>query len=183
MLFCPECDSLLDINKQTSESTFNKNMDIKENETILKKMLNSEDITDKEVASVNIDIITETQTYLKLDKKTKQSINKKITDLINKLKKTHGFIYKCHKCGYTKPLVEQTLIMSKIGNDSKAPITPQKIINVMNDKILPHTRNYICKNPKCISNTDITKRDAVFFRLDNSLQTWYVCTACKTYWT
>ena len=58
-----------------------------------------------------------------------------------------------------------------------------KYKNMIHDKTLPHTRDYVCKNKDCSSHKDPSKRDAVWFRpIATSYSTYYGCTACATIW-
>jgi len=182
MLFCPQCDSILDINKQTY--VISENVTIN-NDDILKKLIDNEKLSIDEIKNINIDLITKSDFYINLDKKVKNELDKKLKTIISKKGTDEGVMYICKKCGYTKPLIGRTLILSKIGmaSSSRITITPQKIRNMLHDKTLPHTRRYICKNTDCISHTQHDKRDAVFFRFTNSLQVYYICCACQTYWT
>jgi DNA-directed RNA polymerase subunit M/transcription elongation factor TFIIS len=178
MSFCPKCDSILDINKQVA---INKTPFSDE---LVAKLINGE-LTETDLTDIDIDSLSKNENYIKLDDATKEDANKRITKLMKKIGTSEGAIYICKNCGYTKPIKGRQLIMSKIGKSYSAVthLTPDKIRIMINDKTLPHTRGYVCTNDKCISHTDIEKRDAVFFRFPNSLQVWYICTACMNYWS
>ena len=179
MLFCPKCDSILDINKVTNEEVINTKID----DEVIKKIVESQELTDEEKQSVNIDALINNTYYSELDKKTKSLVDKKINKMLSKKQQTDKAVYIC-KCGYTAPIAGRTLIMSKMGSSSNTSSlnTPQRIKNMLHDKTLPHSRNYICPNKECVSHTDPEKRDAVFFRFSDSLQIWYICISCKSYW-
>ena len=44
---------------------------------------------------------------------------------------------------------------------------------------MPRTRRYVCINPECESHKDPTKREAVFFTMNNTYKKRYVCVTCK----
>jgi hypothetical protein len=46
----------------------------------------------------------------------------------------------------------------------------------------PHTAKYICPNKSCKTHTNPGLREAVFFRVRNTLQLVYICNVCKHYW-
>ena len=50
------------------------------------------------------------------------------------------------------------------------------------DPLLPHTHDYTCKNPGCISHKDIKLKDAIFYKERNSYRVNYICTICFYNW-
>ena len=177
MAFCPNCDSILDVNKQTV--TTKKSFPNDFVDKLIKNELSETDLND-----IDIDSLSKNEKYINLSTKQKEKVDNNISKLIKKIGASEGYIYFCKSCGYTCPIKKRQLIMSKIGKsyNSGIQISPDKIKVMINDKTLPHTRGYICTNDKCISHKENDKRDAVFFRFPNSLQTWYICTTCQNYW-
>lgn len=177
MSFCPKCDSILDVNKQTAKNKKSFPDDF------IDKLIKNE-LEENELNNIDIDSLPINEKYINLSTKIKEKIDNNISKLIKKMGPTDEVIYFCKSCGYTCPIQKRQLIMSKIGKSytSGVRLTPDKIRIMVNDKTLPHTRGYICTNEKCISHKENDKRDAVFFRFPNSLQTWYICTACQNYW-
>ncbi len=93
--------------------------------------------------------------------------------------------FKCLNCEYTHPINPRTKIMSRtdgsnnsVNDDTKYRSELYK--NMVNDVSVPHTRNYICSNSECISHTDFSKRDAIWFKPElKNYNKIFVCTACN----
>ena len=54
---------------------------------------------------------------------------------------------------------------------------------ICKNPILPRTRDYTCKNPKCLTLKDDSKKEAVFYKDENTYKTVYVCCNCFTNWS
>ena len=50
------------------------------------------------------------------------------------------------------------------------------------DPLLPHTHDYTCKNPSCITHKNPSAKDAVFFREKSSFKLNYICSICYYNW-
>lgn len=87
--------------------------------------------------------------------------------------------FKCSNCTYSEPIVDGQVIMRKTADTNYVNNTVD-YSDMADASYLPRTRNYICPNSKCESHTKYEKREAVFFRLNDSSKTIYVCTACRT---
>lgn len=196
MLFCPNCNNILNISKtpqskpKTEEepetvSSSSSNVNSNVNSTIINKLLNNEILTDEEIKTINKKEIQKDEEYIKLDKKKKSILNKKITELsVSSIDESLKSFYICKNCGFSKEITNNTLITSKadLENTSDTHINTERFKNMIYSKILPHTRAYICPNKDCPSHKNNTLREAVFYRPTQSLQTWYTCIACKSYW-
>lgn len=92
--------------------------------------------------------------------------------------------FKCTNCDYLEAIIEGTLILSRTQNTSSTEYSGiYKQNEMINDNTLPHTRNYICPNKSCVSNTDHEKRDAVWFKpSQNTYNIKMICIACKAMW-
>jgi hypothetical protein len=91
----------------------------------------------------------------------------------------------CKNCSYYEKLVGKTLVLSRMnmGSSMSGVQDLSKYKYMIYDKTLPHTRDYVCKNEKCASHKDNTKRDAVWFRpQSNSYSTCYACVTCSMVW-
>lgn len=156
---------------------------------VINKIINGEDTND--VNNISLTDLVKDPSYKKLSANQKQFVYNKIQELIpNELKKeelegkggnatTDKAYFICNNCGYLKPIGEDTLIFSRVSSDVSQSYTSSDISEMANSDILPRTRKYICSNPKCISHTDLSKREAVFFRLNNSYSVKYICLACN----
>ena len=117
----------------------------------------------------------------KNDKNDKQFDNMKNDSHTSSQSKAY---FKCTNCDYLEVIIEGTLILSRTQNSSSTEYSGiYKQNEMINDNTLPHTRNYICPNKSCVSNTDHEKRDAVWFKpSQNTYNIKMICTACNTTW-
>ena len=86
----------------------------------------------------------------------------------------------CNNCGYMKPIPEGTLIFSKVSTDIAQSYSTSDFKDMVYSDILPRTRKYICPNTKCESHTNPQKKEASFFRMNNTFKVKYVCQTCST---
>jgi hypothetical protein len=126
MFFCPDCNNILDISKNTSNASS---------------------------SSSNVD---------------NSNINT-------------GVYFLCSNCGYYEDIKPGTKIYSKTSAEI-AQVRGQGTENyddLIHSDIMPRTRRYVCVNPDCESHNDPTKREAVFFTMNNTYKKRYVCVTCK----
>jgi len=164
-----------------TESDTNSSSDIL---SIINKITSHQSISTSDIKNIKLKDIVELDEYKKLNSKQKSIIQSKINSMIeiNDETNTNAF-YVCKNCYYSNAIKPQTLIITKIGSDSSASYTnTDKLKNYINSKVLPRTRNYICNNKECESHKNHTKREAVFFRENESLQIWYTCCECRSVW-
>lgn len=91
--------------------------------------------------------------------------------------------YICKNCGTNEQIKPGSVIIKKTSDVQQTTYDdPQKAKNMLHAPYLPRTRKYICTNTKCISHTDHSKREAVFYRMTNSFRLRYICAACETQW-
>lgn len=209
MLFCPNCENILDISKNppkhkktimkqepdtpvTVSDSENESSDsgpeIEEPEIdrideIIINLSEDKKVSNDEISNYKLEQFTKHKTYQTLDKKTKAAVLVKLTEFFDKLDDATSAYYFCKNCMYSKAIEAKTLISSRINFGSLTEFTnPDKLKNRIHSKILPFTKNYICINDKCPSHKDMKKKEAVFFRLSGSVQAWYTCMACESYW-
>jgi aspartate carbamoyltransferase regulatory subunit len=53
---------------------------------------------------------------------------------------------------------------------------------LVKNPLLPHTHDYTCKNPSCITHKKNELKDAVFYKDKNSYKPNYICTICFYNW-
>ena len=195
MYFCPNCNNIFDITKNTVEEDGekqvggNKQIDYIE---IINKIIKDEDITANDVKNILLDDLVKDPAYKKLSGVQKTVVYNTVQQLIpNEIKKAvleekqdntnsdNKAYFICKNCGYLKPIGEDTLIFSRVSSDISQSYTVTDVSEMANSDILPRTRKYVCSNSKCISHTDPSKREAVFFRINNSYVVKYVCLACN----
>lgn len=158
---------------------------------LLSKILD-ETVTSTDFKNIDVDELLKSASYKKLKVRHKEFIYNKIQDMLptNKKKITKNVIEKseeelmaffiCNNCGYAKKIEPGTKIFSRTSEDISQNYAVADYKEMLNSKILPYTRKYICPNKKCESYNDPSKREAVFFRLNNSYKVKYLCTTCGT---
>jgi DNA-directed RNA polymerase subunit M/transcription elongation factor TFIIS len=187
MDFCPNCNNIFDITKSATQTGGANDNE----EKIIESILNNEPVDIKILDALDMDNLVKSNSYKKLKQKHKEFVFNKLQDLmpVEKKKIVKEYLNKpqgdkaffiCKNCGYLKQIEENTLIFSKVSNDVAESYTTSDFTEMSYSDILPRTRKYICPNPKCISAQDYSKREAVFFRLNNTFKVKYICLACQT---
>ena len=90
---------------------------------------------------------------------------------------------KCKNCGYEEDN-KNLVIFTKIYNDNSINMGNSGINNqyIIYDNTIPRTKQKRCPNNECVSRTDTSKQDAVFYSLDKTMELIYVCRECNTEW-
>jgi hypothetical protein len=204
MLYCPNCHNILDISKNPPTSNPSTNQQIGQYtpttvsdddvgtsiniaDNIIENLLNDTVITNAMISNIRLDQITKSERYKVLNKKQKSLIQNKYAEIVDKISDSVNAFYFCKNCMYSEPILSGALVISRIsGKTSSNYVNIEKFGNKVNSQILPYTRNYICINNTCdTNNKDPKKRkvkEAVFFRVGNSMQVAYTCTICNSYW-
>lgn len=219
MLFCPNCDNILDISKnqpkqkqsslkidedtpisvsdseadsdtsdvdeKVDERADEKEVDVDVDKIseIIVRLSRDEKIAESELSDYRMEQFTKHKTYQKLEKKIKAAVQVKLLSFFEKIEDSTSAFYVCKNCMYSKTIDEGTLISSKTGlGGNNSYINPDKLKNRIHSKILPYTKNFICIKKDCESHTNPKKKEAVFFRVGDSLQVWYTCRSCESYW-
>ncbi len=187
MYFCPNCSNIFDITKNPHKDK--QSGGAKDYLDIINKIISGEEVTDVETKGMILDDLVKEPHYKKLSADQKELVYNKIQQMLPVNKKeveekagtpsSDKAYFICKNCGFLKPIEENTLIFSRVSNDISQSYTTADTSEMANSDILPRTRKYICSNKKCISHTDPSKREAVFFRVNNSYNIKYVCLACK----
>ena len=176
MSFCPICSYAFDISKSS---------DLKDDRTVISKvvdvlkMIEEKDDLSTYKASFPREEMIKNKKYLKLPDETKKKI-----ELIFDESLTSGAEFRCNNCNFSKKITETTLLY-QIKIDDKVI----KIKNVdenellYNDPLMPHTKDYTCKNPSCISHKKSELKDSIFYRDDNNnYKINYICGVCFFSW-
>lgn len=203
MLYCPHCHNILDVSKNppTNNPSSNQQLgaytpttvsedDIVQGNSvddIIEKILNDSEITNQMVSNIRLDQITKSEKYKALGKKQKSLIQNKYAEIVDKISDSVNAFYFCRNCMYSEPITSGALVISRIsGKSSSNYVNVEKFKNKIHSQILPYTRNYICINENCDTNhKDPKKRkikEAVFYRVGNSMQVAYTCSVCNSYW-
>jgi hypothetical protein len=178
MYFCPNCSYLFDIAKSSNVS---KDTDtrivIKKLNDAFKKFDENEDLS-KYKAEFSKDEMAVSKRYQKLKDEDKIKLNLLFEEIVSS-----GAEFKCDNCSFSKQINETTLLY-QINLETK--INKIKSIEenelITKDPLLPHTHDYICKNPSCITHKSMEQKDAVFYREKNTYKLNYICTVCYYNW-
>lgn len=190
MQFCPKCENIMDICKSapklsmvisTPDSVSTETKTPKDEITkIIQLYINGEDISNFKIDSK---LLTSLDEFKKLNDNQQIELLKiiKLSEIDESLR-----AYKiCKNCYYSERFVGRNLVLSRMSSQSSISnvIDLSKYKNMINDKTLPHTRDYICKNNKCDSHKNHEKRNAVWFRpILNDYSTYYGCVTCEEIW-
>jgi hypothetical protein len=102
-------------------------------------------------------------------------------------KSVSNFYLSCTNCSTTYFLEPGTVIdsinyeKSAAANDDDAKIR-------LNDPTLPRTKDFICPNSKCVTNTKsddinvLVNKEAVFYRSGKEYNIKYICCQCNAQW-
>jgi len=156
---------------------------------IIDKILTNKELNQDELAEITLDDIIKTTSYKILKSKNKEYVFNKLQDLLPKeekrllkeesvKKKIDKAYFICNNCGFTKPIDEGTLIFSRVSSDISQNYSGSDLNDMKYSSIIPRTRKYICPNLECESHTDPRKREAVLFRMNNTLKIKYICLSC-----
>lgn len=182
MHFCPNCSYLFDISKSSIVND-KKTLNIQSSDSdtkiltlndVFKKIEENEDLT-KYIIAFTKDELIKNKKYQKLTDENKQKLNTLFDENIYS-----GAEFKCNNCNNTKQINETTLLY-EVNLDNT---TNNKIKNIKDNKLLckdpllPHTQDYVCKNPECATHKNTKLRDAVFYKEKNSYNINYICTVC-----
>lgn len=177
MYFCPNCSYILDISKSTN---ITKNTDdripINKINDIFKLLDNNSLLNYK--AEFTKDELIKNKKYQKL-----KDIDKIKIDELFEINSFSNAEFKCNNCNYTKQIINTTLLY-QINMEDKIEKTYTLEENELltNDPLLPHTHDYICKNPNCITHSKLDLKDAVFYKDRNSYKVNYICSKCYYNW-
>lgn len=177
MYFCPKCHFSFDIGKSSNILIDEKNI-IKKTADIFKKIENNEDLS-KFKTDIKLDEIIKNARYKKISEEAKENINKLFEEA-----PTSGVEFKCNNCNNSIEIKESILLYELDVNSKNEKIkTLEENQLYCNNPILPRTHDYICKNDFCETNKNSKiKKEAVFYRENNSMKVNYICCICYYNW-
>jgi hypothetical protein len=204
LLFCPHCHTVLNINKNipknnketplsqvtpddVSDDNKSENEesdeDIDKLSEVIQDIIDDKDIESSRFDEINTELLSKNKIYQSLDKKNKSLIQSKIMGHVEIVNDSIKAYYVCDTCKYNEIIEPKSLIVSRIGNEGNTDyVNYSRLSNKIYDSCLPVTRNYICPNEECPTITQNETKEAVFYRVGMSMQTWYTCKLCKHYW-
>lgn len=193
MFLCPNCRNIFDItnvNTELQQTGGNQNggaPNVNYDE-IITKILNKEFISDTISKQLSLDDLTKKDSYNSLKSSSKEYVYNKVAELLHTYeeslknveikKSTTELQFICNNCGTKEKIKENTLIFSKVSNDISQSYVSPNLLSMKHSDIIPVTKKYICPNATCESHKDFNKREAKFFRLNNSYRVKYICLAC-----
>lgn len=178
MYFCPNCSYLFDISKS---SNIQKNESVKTPITkfndVLIKLEDKIDLS-KFKAEFDKDEMIKNKKYQKLSTDDKNKINVLFEEDLSS-----GAEFKCNNCNFTKPIINTTLLYQINLEDKITKIKNLEENELLSkDPLLPHTHDYTCKNPSCLTHKNIKLKDSVFYKEKNSYKVNYICCVCFYNW-
>lgn len=195
MLFCSNCNNILDISKTAPKTTkvmLTDTPNTVSSDTpkvakkdavtqLLEKVHNGNDLVQLDIKTLTFDEIVNHDKYKELDKVSKKKVDEQLSKLVKEQDSSTGAFYICKKCYCSTPIETKTLITSRVRDGlSSNYMNMEYCKNFVYNKALPISRRYICTNKDCESHKNHEKREAVFYRI--GMQVWYTCKTCKAYW-
>jgi hypothetical protein len=175
MYFCPNCSYILDISKSSAISKDDAaKIPLTKISDAFKILDNNDDITKYKAEFSKEDFYKNK----KIKNYDKNVLNQLFNDVV-----LSGEQFICNNCNHKKQINETTLLYQINLED-----TSHKIYNIeenkliVNDPLLPHTRDYTCKNINCSTYKNNNLKDAVFYKNKNSYKVNYICTVCFFNW-
>lgn len=153
---------------------------------ILSKVEADEELTDDQIARIEIKDMIKSQYYR--DLKSKSVIKKKILTMIedmgNSDDNTEFYLF-CSNCGYSRTLDSNFHVLSKNADGVASThdyFDEDKTRLIVHSGIYPRTREFNCPNKDCSSQrgTPTTPTEACMVRDANSYHMTYVCVNCLT---
>ena len=203
MYFCPKCNYSFDISKSigsenNEENKVNENNNSidtipvepennKENKVLKKvndaiKVFEANGNLKNYNAEFKFEELEKNSKFKKLSNENKDKFNILFNN--NNNNNITGAQFKCNNCNFTKEITESVLLYQYEVYDKIDKIKSLEDNELtINNPILPRTQDYICKNISCPTNkNNKMKKEAVFFRDNNSYKLNYICGICYHNW-
>lgn len=190
MFYCPTCKNTYDISKdiiklQHGGATIDYDHIVINitNTQLIESVAND--------PSFLLDNVYKSAEFKKLNKSQKEYVINKINDQIhdvdnNNKQKIDASIkegltayFHCKNCSNTEEIKPGTKIYGISADNQASNYGAGNYYELIYSDILPITRQYKCENSKCISHKDISKREAKFFRINNTYKIKFICLACE----
>lgn len=196
MQYCPKCDNIMDIGRSAPKASIDdnptslsitdksientqKSVIVDENIVRIINMLkNNIDISNEKV---NFDDLIKHKDFTSIKDKERKEFIKTIKALEDDSISAYVI---CKNCTYSEKLTKRILILNKMSSSKNSNFDDFSKYKYMKyDNTLPHTRDYICKNKSCKTNTDFKLKDVKWFRPNrDNYTTYYICCVCDTIW-
>jgi hypothetical protein len=179
MYFCPNCSYILDITKSSGiqNTDDEQRIIITKPLSIFKLLEDNVDLTNYK-AMCSKEELVKNKKYSKLKNEEKKKIDELFEEAISSSAE-----FKCDVCNYSKNINETTLLYKISINDTILTNNTIEENELMTkNPILPHTRDYNCKNPGCITHKNNNIKDSIFYKEKNSFKVNYICCVCFYNW-
>ncbi len=96
-----------------------------------------------------------------------------------------GAYFKCNSCNNIEEIPINTNILCRTTGTTevKSDYMTTRYKDMIHDYTVPHTRNYVCLNDKCITHNEHKLKDAIWFKpVSGKHNVIYVCTVCTSVW-
>ena len=194
---CKRCNELLDVTRslkkdqpdQEDIDTVSSSEHERNYEKIVEQLLKKKNISidDIDLNEAEIKELQKSAHYKKRNAKEKKIIKSKLSSMIEKMEGNNDSggqdYYFCSNCSYSEPIQSGDILVSRSSEATTGhdPIYKIKLRNQMFSQVLPHTREYNCRNNKCPTHKGVP-RSAKFFRQAKTTHTWYLCEVCNELW-
>ena len=177
MYFCPKCNFILDISNKISSNIL---QEINTVEELIELVDNDSDLDYNYKIKFKLNDLEKNKSFLKLNEKNKVNV----LNNFNKIDNKNSFYFFCNNCNYIEPIKNGKILFSSSNNNSNNIHLPNDE-NIILDSTLPRTKDFICPNTKCITNSKKKNtKEAIFFRPDpKSYKLMYICITCSQKWT
>jgi len=190
MEFCPKCNNIMDISRTASKmitaepTTISQTTteNVRKGEDEFLKVINMfKNNIDLSTQKINIEELQKHKEFIALKEKDKKELLNIIK--VNEDESLNAF-YVCKNCSHSERLTKRTNVLNKMYIGSVSGYNNVDMYKYyVHDKTLPHTRDYVCRNKSCDTHKNPDKKDAKWFRTNqSSYTTYYVCTVCETVW-
>lgn len=178
MKFCPKCNFMLDITNNVSSNLLKE---IKSADEFIDLSKNMNEIDFNFKIKFKLIDLQKNKNFISLNNTDKN----RILDNFNKLNKSNNVMFFCNNCNYIEPMENGKILFSSSYNNKNININLPNEKNIILDHTLPRTKDFICPNKKCVSNSKKKiNREAIFFRPNPKFyKLIYICTSCSQKWT
>lgn len=178
MYFCPKCNFMLDINNKISNNII---QEINSVEEFIELFNNINDLDFNYKFKFKLADLQKNKKFLKLNSENKNNL----INNFNKIYNTNNIYFFCNNCNYIEPIENGKVLFtsSNLNNNNKFDLPND--INIISDKTTPRTKDFICPNKKCITNSKKNaNKEAIFFRPNpKSYKLVYICVSCSQKWS
>lgn len=180
MYFCSKCEYSLDIaksSKMSKDAETDTRIILKKLNDAFKKFDENEDLS-KYKAEFTREEMEKNKRYQKLKEDDKVKMNQLFDEIVSS-----GAEFKCENCNFSEQIIKTTLLYSVNMEDKMVKIKSLEENELeCKNPLLPHTHDYTCKNPSCLTHKNNSLKDSVFFKEKNSNKPNYICCVCYYNW-